>query len=274
MEDSQLDPELEQVYMVIGNPYMRAIIRKLGEDGEVSFSELKNAVGTSTGNLYYNLDKLSGFVSKNERRKYVLTEKGLRLYRFLYENEARVKTLVAERRGIAKIVEKYILPILVPENLATYMYSQPLIPYFTLGLYVLVALLTALRGSYILFSLEQLFPPTNVMLRLSLWMIGTFTLLLLVETVSRLLGGAKKVGVDYIATILFSTLLLVIPAFIPLNDLFLINVIYRLLQVIVLGILTAAIKVYKRLPTERAFIAVFITYYASFNLSMLLQRFF
>lgn len=271
MQGAQQDPELEQIYMVIGNPYMRAIIRKIGESGEVSFSELKEAVGTSTGNLYYNLDKLSGFVSKNERRKYVLTEKGVRLYRYLYENETRIKSLLGEKNRLALIIEKYLLPVIVPETLASYLYSQPLTPYFVLVLYTFITMAGIVAGSYVLFGLDQLYAPAIISLRLGLWFAGILVLLILLELSSRLLGGDKKLGVDYFSTILLATSLLYLPAFIPL-DIFYVNILYRLIQIIVLGVITAAIKVYKKLPTERAFIPVFVAYYASFNLAIMVQR--
>jgi len=44
----------EVVFEILSNPVKRSILRILGERGEVSFTELKTELKTSTGNLYYN----------------------------------------------------------------------------------------------------------------------------------------------------------------------------------------------------------------------------
>ncbi|MGB9709298.1 MAG: winged helix-turn-helix domain-containing protein [Infirmifilum sp.] len=274
MESSGQDIDLDQIYSVIGNPYLRAIIRKIGESGEASFSELKEAIKTSTGNLYYNLDKLSGLVEKNERRKYVLTEKGVKLYKFLTENEARVKSLLLEKRGLSLVIEKYILPVIVPENLVSYMYSQPVIPFLALLIYFTTAAVATLTGSYVVFGLDQLFVPIVYReARIVLWISGISLTLSILEFSSRLLGGDPRIGLDYFSSMFLATILLAIPALANL-DIILTNILYRVVQVIVLGLLTAIIKVYKKLPTERAFISVFVAYYASFTLAILVQRLF
>ncbi|QOJ79575.1 hypothetical protein IG193_03715 [Infirmifilum lucidum] len=273
MQGLQPDPDLEQVYMIMGNPYMRAILRTVGEKGEVSFSELKSAVGTSTGNLYYNLDKLKGFITKNDRRKYVLTDKGVKLYKFIQENEVRIRSLMSERGGFHAVFEKYIAPILVPESLASFLYSEVKPSFVMMFVYLFSVILASVHGSFICFGLDQLFPPPTLGVRVALTLAGLVILILALEAPSRLMGGERRIGVDYIATLLTSTLPLSFLALVPL-DVFHLNLLFRVIQVVVICLLTATLKVYKRLPAERAFISVFTAYYASYNLALIIQRFF
>jgi len=273
MQESQRDADLEQVYAIMGNPYMRAILRTLGERGEASFSELKSAIGTSTGNLYYNLDKLEGFVTKNEKRKYVLTEKGFRLYRFMLENESRIRTLISEKRGVAAWVEKYILPVLVPESLVSFLYSDPKLSLLMLAAYSVLTSVSSIYGAYVCFGLDQLFLPVTGVYRLLPALAGLLVLLTALEAPSRLMGGEKRISIEYIATVLAATLPLSIPALLP-TDILYVNVLFRLVQILVIGLLTATLKVYKRLPTERAFIAVFTATYVSYNIAFVIQRLF
>ncbi len=273
MQGLQQDPDLEQVYMILGNPYMRAILRTIGEKGEVSFSELKSAVGTSTGNLYYNLDKLKGFIAKNDRRRYVLTDKGVRLYKFIQENEVRIRSLMSERRGFHAILEKYIVPVLVPESLASFLYSEVKPSFIMIFAYLFSVILVSVHGSFVCFGLDQLFPPPVPGVRIALTLAGLVILILTLEVSSRLMGGERRIGVDYIATLLTSTLPLSFSALLPL-DIFYVNLLFRVIQVMVICFLTATLKVYKRLPAERAFISVFTAYYASYNLALVIQRFF
>lgn len=272
MQGPSQDPELEQVYAILGNPYMRAILLTLGERGEASFSELKSALGTSTGNLYYNLDKLSGFVAKNDKRRYVLTEKGQKLYRYVVENESRLRSLLSEKRGLSAFIERRLVPLLVPEGLVAIVYSEQWLSLVVLAFYALLSGAVVLRGSFIVFGMDQLSPPPTLLHRIAFTVAGLLLMLFILEVASRLLGSRRGISLDYLSAAIASTAPLSVSAFLPGEPL-LVSIVFRLLQVIVIGVMTAALKVYKGLPAERAFIAVFVTYYVCFTLSLVLQRF-
>ncbi len=65
---------------VTTKPKRSAIVRFIGEKGEVSFKELKAKLGLGVGTLYYHLDGLTDVVTQNKTRQYILTEQGRRIY--------------------------------------------------------------------------------------------------------------------------------------------------------------------------------------------------
>ncbi|ABL78171.1 DUF7347 domain-containing protein [Thermofilum pendens] len=268
--------EYEKVYEILGNPLKRSILRILGERGEASFTELKSSLKTSTGNLYYNLDGMEGFVTKNEKRRYTLTEKGIRLYRFMLEEDARLRNIVAEKRGFAALVEKYFLPVIVPESLAAAFYHERSLSLVILGASLLLGALPSALGAQVVFMMDQLALPYRLIpLGFFFFVLGALVLLLVVELVQRVLGGHGGYSVDYLGA--FFASLLPVYAFNVLQaalpwDPFTLSLLYRLVQVPTLGLLTATLAVYKRLPRDRAFIASFVAYYSSYMASMMLQR--
>ena len=56
---------------------MRAIAERNGSAG---FSEIKNATGLSTGSIYYHLERMGNYVTKDSKH-YKITEEGLELLR-------------------------------------------------------------------------------------------------------------------------------------------------------------------------------------------------
>uniref|UniRef100_A0A7C3WKC7 ArsR family transcriptional regulator n=1 Tax=Thermofilum pendens TaxID=2269 RepID=A0A7C3WKC7_THEPE len=266
---------LERVYSVLGNPYKRKIIAVLGEKGEASFSELKSIIGTSTGNLYYNLDGLAGFVSKNERRKYYLTSEGLKLYKYMVENEARLRGLFS-KSAFPSHLER-VLRVLVPEELVAVLYNQTYLSLVTLASVALLILLEAFLTGQICFILDGIYAGSVSPLgRVALGFFGFALLVLLLNTASARLGSSGKLSMNLLGMISFSVTPLHLTALLGwlLEDPFLRGLIFRLIQIASLGLLTASLKVSGRLPNERAFVAVFIAFYVSYLLSFATQRFF
>ena len=56
---------------------LRAIAEKNGSAG---FSEIRNATGLSTGSIYYHLERMGNYVTKDSKH-YKITEQGLELLR-------------------------------------------------------------------------------------------------------------------------------------------------------------------------------------------------
>ncbi len=265
---------LEKVYSILGNPYKRKIIAVLGERGEISFSELKSIVGTSTGNLYYNLDGLAGFVSKNEKRRYHLTSEGLKLYRYMVENEARLRSLFS-RGAYPSHLERF-LRVLVPEDVVAVLYNQVYLSLLSLAAAVALIFLEALLPGQVCFILDAVYVGSAGPLgRAALGLFGLAVLVLLLRAAGRLLGGSGGLTVNLLGMVSFSVVPLHLVTLLGgfLEDPFLRGLLFRLVQVASLGLLTASLKVSGKLPNERAFVAVFTAFYASYLFSFVLQRF-
>ncbi|HYB45540.1 MAG TPA: helix-turn-helix domain-containing protein [Nitrososphaerales archaeon] len=65
---------------ILSKPNRAAIIRTIGDRGELSFKDLKANMKLGVGTLYYHLDGLSGLVSQNSSKQYILTEQGKQVY--------------------------------------------------------------------------------------------------------------------------------------------------------------------------------------------------
>lgn len=65
---------------IISKPNRAAIVRTIGEQGEVGFKELKGRLNLGVGTLYYHLDGLTGYVTQNSSKQYMLTDQGEQLY--------------------------------------------------------------------------------------------------------------------------------------------------------------------------------------------------
>ena len=72
------EEQIENIlYQALSHPMRRTILKILGSRPEgVSYSELINELGLSTGKMNYHLEQLGGFAAKNEERRYILTPFG------------------------------------------------------------------------------------------------------------------------------------------------------------------------------------------------------
>jgi hypothetical protein len=68
------------VTRLTSKPKRMAVVRLIGEKGEVSFKELKARLDMGVGTLYYHLDAVRDLVTQNETKQYVLTESGKKAY--------------------------------------------------------------------------------------------------------------------------------------------------------------------------------------------------
>jgi len=267
-----LEEHLERIYSILGNSYRRKIIYFLGERGEASFTELKKHLGTSTGNLYYNLDGLAGFVTKNERKKYQLTSEGQRLYKFLVENEARLRTLL-ESSGRSRLLQR-LLGLLVPEEHMATLYGQRALSASAAALSLAVMLSTPLLSGRAFFMLDVIEVAAAPYFGVALSSLGVACLVAVLVLVSRLLGGAGKVSLSFVGMVLLSLLPLEAAVMLStlIDDVLLRSLLHRVVQALILGPLTSSVKISERLPGDRAFISVFAAFYVSFVAGMVLQR--
>jgi DNA-binding transcriptional ArsR family regulator len=68
---------------LLRDPARRKIIDLLGEQGKMSFKDLRSNLSLGVGTVYYHLDMLSDFISQDKSRKYALNDRGQLLYRSL-----------------------------------------------------------------------------------------------------------------------------------------------------------------------------------------------
>ena len=80
MDYPSSEDELARWYSVLGNPVRLRIIRLLGEKGPLPFKELRRELGLGVGTIYYHLDVMSGLVVQDEKKRYLLSERGMMLF--------------------------------------------------------------------------------------------------------------------------------------------------------------------------------------------------
>lgn len=93
---------------IISKPNRAAIIRAIGEQGELSFKDLKARMNLGVGTLYYHLDGLAGLVTQNGAKQYILTDQGKQLYAAMKEvtpvREVRRMMLPSVRATLGEIL--------------------------------------------------------------------------------------------------------------------------------------------------------------------------
>ena len=104
----------------------RKIILAIGDAGRISATALREALGISTGSLYYNLRQLRGFVTQDEEKNYVLTEGGLRVYKALKEKGTISSSDLAEYKAPGKLVS-ILTNIFFPLWLYTPIYERAVV---------------------------------------------------------------------------------------------------------------------------------------------------
>lgn len=104
--------ESARIHSALGHPVRKRIIEFLSEKGEAGFKDLKESLDATVGTLYYHLEILGDLVTQNERRKYVLTEKG-KAAKKLLESGAEVQAVDSltsrEVQGTRRYVKEIFL---------------------------------------------------------------------------------------------------------------------------------------------------------------------
>jgi len=68
--------EVSRVLAVLSHPLRREILSILEEKGELSFTDIMNAINVDTGKLSFHIRNLAGFIEQTETGKYKLTRMG------------------------------------------------------------------------------------------------------------------------------------------------------------------------------------------------------
>ena len=73
----------DDIYYRLKHPVRKRIMEILGDEGRVSFTQLKNEVNVGVGKLYYHIDILGALITQDEYRRYMLTGEGRRALELL-----------------------------------------------------------------------------------------------------------------------------------------------------------------------------------------------
>lgn len=110
------------------------ILRAIAErNGSAGFSEIRNATGLSTGSIYYHLERMEDYVTKDSKQ-YKITEEGLELLREIDKKSAVYPTnnkeeetstslgvqtdeTVRQLRPLSQLIRDYSIPSLIITSL-------------------------------------------------------------------------------------------------------------------------------------------------------------
>ncbi len=110
------------------------ILRAIAErNGSAGFSDIRNATGLSTGSIYYHLERMEDYVTK-ESKQYKITEEGLELLREIDKKSAVYPThnkdeetstslgvqtdeTVRQPRPLSQLITDYSIPSLIITSL-------------------------------------------------------------------------------------------------------------------------------------------------------------
>ncbi|MEZ0345353.1 MAG: hypothetical protein ABWK01_02220 [Infirmifilum sp.] len=281
--------DLEDVYAVLSNPVKRRIIEVIAERGATSFTDLKRSLNVSVGALYYSLDGLKEYVTRNSDRRYVLTEKGYLLYKAMRESENAIRGALVQRGRLGGLVEKHLLPYLIPKQLFIPLYRNNLLSGVTATLCMLTGLVTTLYTRLPLKILEV----EQIPALLTVKVVGPFVLeptlqLLLdyalsfallasiVHAVARALSHTKPPTLSLVAGLALAQvplyIYMIVQWFItgwsypdvPVHTMIVLAIMLRVHQLLSIGMLTAAVSVFYELRDERGFLVAALLTYVSY----------
>lgn len=282
---------MEDVYAVLSNPIKRRIIEVIAEKRAASFTDLKRDLNISVGALYYNLDGLKDYITKDDNRKYVLTQKGVVLYRALKEGDEAIKNALAPRAGIVRFVEEKLLPYLVPQQLMIPLYRNNALSIAIAIGCMMVGLATTLltRLPLKILEVEQvpaLLPAKRIgpfVLRPEILLLIDYSLsyvitALIAHITAHAISGNEPPILGLAAGLALAQVPLHFYMFVQWaltgwsypevaeHTMVLLGIVLRLLQLLCMGLLTAAISVFYRLRRERSFLIAVLLAYVSFAL--------
>jgi DNA-binding HxlR family transcriptional regulator len=105
-EEYSGDEDIDRIFLVASHRIRRKIIESIAEKGPRSFTELMDDAGVSdTGTMTFHLRRMAGFIRKNEKGVYELTELGWRAYNIIKGAGKQSIKRDEEKRSSERIVE-------------------------------------------------------------------------------------------------------------------------------------------------------------------------
>lgn len=118
------EKDLLWVYSILKHPIRLKILEILAGKEAVSFTELKNTLSIGTGKIYYHLDALGPFIMQNEKRQYLLSKDGKRVYHFIVSSKDKLSTLEITEPGLNKLAKGVFLA-LFPKSYFAVLMDKP-----------------------------------------------------------------------------------------------------------------------------------------------------
>lgn len=287
--------DLETVYSVLEDPVKRKIITLLAERGPLRYRDLQRELGISAGSFYYNVSVLrsQGYVSQDENRRYALTEKGVTLYKALKNGGEVIKHAFTSRRVIS-LIDKYFMTLVVPVHPILKLHKNSLLSVAVLlicttsGLAITLTTKLSLKVIEIEpIPLQQPKSLGQVTLQPEVLLVLDYTASLILCALityltAHLLTGRHPPPLSFLAGVAFSQVplqaymviqyLLTGTSYpsIPEQTFIVLATALRILQIFVLGLLTATVAVCYETSRERGFLTASAVLYSSFLLRYLI----
>ena len=94
-------------YSVLRSPVRLRILRILGERGPTPFKELRRELKLGVGTIYYHLSVMSDLIRQDEKKRYCLNERGLRVFSAL--RDGTITIVVREPGPLERFLRALLL---------------------------------------------------------------------------------------------------------------------------------------------------------------------
>ena len=293
--DSSIDErELLKIYSILSNPTKRKIILILGKEKEASATELRKRLGISVGSLYYSLDDLLEYVTQNDSRKYMLTERGYFVYNFILREKEHLnqffssKEIHPKMQALIQFTERALMPYWIFLKISKNKYLEIFSAILSF-LFIVFGLVFDKIG-IILVSLKEISDAfviignmliSSTLLIFIQFLVNIIVLLLVCLALSWLMGS-RAFNLETLGGILISLIPLAIYPYVDIilkiygvkytvMGLATLGLSLRLLQLITIGFLAASLRVFEKISKERAFIISALIFYISLVVESLIS---
>jgi hypothetical protein len=273
-------PDITRVMRVVDHPTRKRIIELLGSKGSLTWKGISGELGVGTGALYYHIDALEGIVTRDGSKKYLLTDFGIQVYRYLDRGEAGpIEVPARNSRGSAiSAIENTLAPRPLIDAATS---SQPRLVGSLLIFSAIGALLAIYSGNEII--LYSFTPVHNMLLSTGSFLLSLVIVTILAYLTTYFAFKAKPDPFVLLSSASFSFLPVLSFAYVlhvlsssqalgPLANGSLLTVVLVLFQAWSLAILGAGMSVSSGLRIERALLVGLILLYATMVLLFLLGR--
>jgi len=260
--------DLLWVYSILKHPIRMKILEILAGKETVSFTELKNTLNIGTGKIYYHLDALGPLIMQNEKRQYLLSKDGKRVYSFITSSKDKLSTLAITEPRWNKLTRGFFLA-LFPKSYFAFLMDRPLIQLTSAICLVVLGGWIAMMASLNPTILFLTFTPTPSINIITLFIEGWLGLFILSELLSTLIFRRTK---NHLGLFVSSA-----HAFIPLIIFSIIHAVNRyypfgftgpvaylcliLAQIWALCLLAAAISLSKELKIDKSLLLSLLIFY-------------
>ncbi|MEM1942998.1 MAG: helix-turn-helix domain-containing protein [Candidatus Caldarchaeum sp.] len=176
-------------YTLLKNPIRRQIITLLKENGPMAATDLKQLLGISVGTLYYHLEFMQPFVVKTSKRKYTLSEKGLRLVESMRVSDYLAESSVGGLQGPRRFLLMFTLNPLLDR---VQMSRATMIPVAFLSSIMYVVLSWRLSNSQLLLHFRAMPSPETALLASTLNILLLIALLMAAGFLASLRFGGES----------------------------------------------------------------------------------